>query len=74
VKIHTPQFSLLFYPQDPDYNISHIIWHFNALINKNAPKNKKIQFTASPALTPVLVVEKVWRSNGVRLYYYYYYY
>jgi hypothetical protein len=39
----TLQFCLFFYPQDPNYSISHTIWHCNALIKKNTPKHKKNQ-------------------------------
>jgi hypothetical protein len=32
--------SSFFYPQDPNYGISYIIWHFNTLIIKIHPKIK----------------------------------
>jgi hypothetical protein len=64
---NTPQFCLFSYPQDCNYSISHTIRHFNTMINKTAPKNKNFQFTASPTLMPLLVVNKVWCYNRVWL-------
>jgi hypothetical protein len=40
VKIYTLQICLFFYAQDPDYSISHTIWHFSTLINESNPKIK----------------------------------
>jgi hypothetical protein len=66
VQIHTPQFCLYLYPQDPNYNISHTTWHWNTLLNKNTIKNKNKKFpsTTSPTLMPILVVNKPWTSNS----------
>jgi hypothetical protein len=65
--MYIPQLCLFFYSQGPNYNISHTIWIFNTLINKNTPKHEKFQFTKIPALTPISVMNKEWCSNRVRL-------
>jgi hypothetical protein len=64
----TPQFCLFFCPQGPNCT-SHIIWHIHTLRNKNVPRHKKeVSLYRHPTSVPVLVVNKVWRSNRVWLY------
>jgi hypothetical protein len=48
------------------YCVHHMgFWY---IINKNTPKNKIVQCTATPVLTPTVVVDKEWRSDGFWLY------